>query len=125
MTNGLVGPAKQQGVSAFGVLLLIVVTASVLTLGLKVGPLYMDNSVLTGLSDELVDDGTANDLTGDQIRQRFGNALRLNSIYDFDLNNDIQISRNSGRTAIRIAYERRVTMFANLDVIAAFEHLSQ
>jgi hypothetical protein len=125
MTNGNIGPSYQLGVSKLGLVLLIAFTASILTMGLKVGPFYLDNSVLIGVAEELVVDGTASDLTLDEIRQRFATALRLNGIYGFDLG-DIQVSRsNGGRTAIHIAYERRVPMFANLDVIAAFDHTSQ
>ncbi len=125
MTNGYLGSTYQAGVSKLGLVLLIAFTASFLTLGLKVGPFYLDNSVLVGLADELVEGGVANDLTQDEIRQRFANTLRLNGIYGFDLS-DIRVSRSTGgRTAINIAYERRVPMFANLDVVAAFDHTSQ
>ena len=124
MKNGYFGPTRQAGVSMFGLLILVVFTAFILTLGLKVGPFYLDDSVLTGLADEMVEGGIADELTADEIRQRFANTLRLNGVYGFDLN-DIQISRNGGRTAIHISYERRVPMVANLDVVAEFEHTSQ
>jgi hypothetical protein len=125
MTNPNIGPNYQSGVSGFGLLLLIVFTAAILTLGLKVGPFYLDNSVLVGLADEMTDGGNADELTQSEIKQRFATALRLNGIYGFDLA-DIQVNRSTGgRIAIRIAYERRVPMFANLDVIAAFDHTTQ
>ena len=84
----------------------------------------MDNSVVTSLADELVADGTADRLTVDEIKQRFSDALRLNSIYDFQLS-DIEIVRAGGRTAIRIAYERRMPLLANLDIVAVFDHTAQ
>ncbi|MBL4821125.1 MAG: DUF4845 domain-containing protein [Gammaproteobacteria bacterium] len=124
MTNANYGPANQWGASKLGMLLLVFFIAAFLTLGLKVGPLYMDNSMVINLADDMVEDGSADALDPSQIRLQFANALRLNSIYDFELS-DIEISRNRGKTAIRIAYERRVPMFANLDVVVAFDHISQ
>jgi len=125
MTNGNIGPSFQLGVSILGLILLIAFTAFILSMGLKVGPFYLNNRVLIGVAEELVEGGSASELTLDEIRQRFATALRLNGIYGFDLG-DIQVSRgNGGSTAIHIVYERRVPMSANLDVIAAFDHTSQ
>lgn len=124
MTKGFKGPDRQRGVSKLGLLIMGIFVALFLTVGLKVAPLYMDNDVLNSLADDLVDDGTANRLQIEEIRQRFADALRLNSIYDFDLA-DIEIRRGGGRTSIRIAYERRLPLFANLDIVAVFDHTAQ
>ena len=124
MGNGFKGPVHQRGVSKLGLLIMGVIVALFLTVGLKVGPLYLDNNVVTTLADDLVADGSANRLRGEEIRQRFADALRLNSIYDFDLS-DIEIIRSGGQTQIRIAYERRMPLIANLDVVAVFDHTAQ
>ena len=121
MGKGFNYPGYQRGVSKLGLLIMGIFIALFLTVGLKVGPLYMDNSVLTGLADDMVADGTANRLRVDEIRQRFADALRLNSIYDFDLS-DIEIIRSGGQTAIRISYERRLPLVGNLDIVAVFDH---
>jgi hypothetical protein len=124
MTNGFNGPARQRGVSKLGLLILGIFVALFLTVGIKVGPLYMDNDIVTTLADDLIADGTANRLTVEEIRQRFANTLRLNAIYDFRLE-DIQIIRGGGRTVIRVAYERRIPLFLNLDLVAVFDHTAQ
>jgi len=124
MANDFKGPGRQRGVSKLGLLIMGIFIALFLTVGLKVGPLYMDNNVLTSLADDMVGDGTANRLQVAEIRQRFADALRLNSIYDFDLA-DIEIRRGGGQTAITIAYERRLPLFANLDIVAVFDHTAQ
>lgn len=118
------GPAGQRGVSKLGLLILGLFVAAFLTVGLKVGPLYMDFNVLKSTADEMVADGSLQRLTVDEIRLGFANALRLNAIYDFNLN-DIEIYRGGGRTIITIDYERRVPLVANLDIIAAFNHSAE
>lgn len=124
MGNSFKGPGYQRGVSKVGLLIMGVLVALFLMVGLKVGPLYLDNSVVTSLADELVADGNADRLRVDEIKQRFADALRLNSIYDFQLS-DIEVVRSGGRTAIRIAYERRMPLLANLDIVAVFDHTAQ
>jgi hypothetical protein len=84
----------------------------------------MDYNVLRSTADGLIEDGSANRLTVDEIRLQFANALRLNAIYDFELS-DIEIYRGGGRTSIIIEYERRVPLVANLDIIAAFQHTAE
>ena len=74
MANGFKGPNRQRGVSKLGLLIMGIFVALFLTVGLKVGPLYMDNNVLTTLADDLVDDGTANRLEVSEIRQRFADG---------------------------------------------------
>ena len=113
-------PQRQQGISKFGLMMLILLVAGVLTVGLKVGPLYIDNSLLTNLAEELVESGQAQDMSVTEIREKFGSTLRLNNISGFNLN-DIRVARVDGKAAIRIAYERRVNLVGNLDIVAAFD----
>jgi hypothetical protein len=124
MNKELKGPAHQRGVSKLGLLIIGIFIASTLTVGLKVAPAYMDNGFVNGLADDLVNDGTADRLQISEIRQRFADSLRINGIYDFDLS-DIEIRRNGGQTTIRIAYERRMPLIANLDIVAVFDHTAQ
>jgi hypothetical protein len=124
MNIGQCGPAYQKGVSKLGLLILGMFIAVFLTVGLKVGPLYLDNDVLADLADEMVESGSADDMSGDEILIRFANTIRLNTITGFDLD-DIKIFRNGGDTTISIAYERRVPIIGNLDIIAAFDHTAE
>ncbi|MBT5718208.1 MAG: DUF4845 domain-containing protein, partial [Gammaproteobacteria bacterium] len=47
-------------------------------------------------------------------------TLRINNITDFDLSN-ITLRKESDQAIISIAYERRVELIANLDVVAKFD----
>jgi len=111
----------QRGISKFGLVMLMLIVVSFLTVGLKVAPLYIDHNLLTGLAEELVESGEADGMTVTQVRERFGNTIRLNSITDFDLAN-IRVARVEGQTTIRIAYERRVPLIANIEIIAVFDN---
>lgn len=117
-------PYSQRGVSKFGLLMLFLFIAGFFTVGLKVAPLYVDHNLITGICEELIENGEAANMTVSDVRQRIGNSLRINNITGFDLS-DIRMRRENGQPIISIAYERRVPLVANLDVVAVFDTVLQ
>jgi len=112
------------GVSKFGMLMVFILVVSFLTLGLKVVPLYVDHNLITGVCEELIENGEAANMTTNEIRQRVSNTLRINSVTDFDLS-AITVRKENDQAIITIAYERRVELVANLDVVAKFNTVLQ
>lgn len=111
---------SQQGVSKLGLLLLFVLIAGFLTAGLKVAPLYVDHNLIVGTCEEMIESGEAVNMTTTDIRNRVSNSLRINNVTGFDLNS-ISMRKENNQAIITIAYERRVELFANLDVVAKFD----
>lgn len=110
----------QRGVSKFGIMMLLIVISTFLTVGLKIGPLYVDHNLITGICQDIVDNGEAQNMTVRDVRARVSNSLRINNILDFDLSN-ITLQKRDGVATITVAYERRVELFANLDAVAKFD----
>ena len=115
---------EQVGVSKFGILMVFILVVSFLTFGLKVVPLYVDHNLITGVCEELIENGEAANMTITEIRQRVSNTLRINSVTDFDLS-AITARKENDQAIITIAYERRVELVANLDVVAKFNTVLQ
>lgn len=112
--------SRQQGVSKFGLVMLLALITAFFTVGLKVGPLYIDHNLITGICQDLVDNGQADDLTVTEIRNRISDGLRVNNVTGFDLS-AISKRMENDRAIITINYERRVELFANLDAVAKFD----
>ena len=115
---------KQQGASKLGLLVMFLLVAVFLTAGLKVVPLYIDHNLIVGICDELIETGEAENMTITDIRNRVSNTLRINSVTGFD-HGSITQRRENSQAIITVAYERRVELFANLDVIAKFDSVLQ
>ena len=115
---------EQAGVSKFGLLMVFILIVSFLTFGLKVVPLYVDHNLITGVCEELIENGEAANMTTTDVRQRVSNTLRINNIRDFDLS-AITMRKENDQAIITIAYERRVELVANLDVVAKFDTVLQ
>lgn len=99
--------------------MMFILVVSFLTFGLKVVPLYVDHNLVSGVCEELIENGEAANMTITEIRQRVSNTLRVNNVTDFDLSS-ITPRKENDQAIITIAYERRVELAANLDVVAKF-----
>jgi hypothetical protein len=115
---------EQTGVSKFGLLMVFILIISFITFGLKVVPLYLDHNLISGVYEELIENGGAANMTITEIRQRVSNTLRINNVTDFDLSS-ITTRKENDQAIIIIAYERRVELAANLDVVAKFDTVLQ
>jgi len=115
---------EQTGVSKFGLLIVFILIISFITFGLKVVPLYLDHNLISGVYEELIENGEAANMTITEIRQRVSNTLRINNVTDFDLSS-ITTRKENDQAIIIIAYERRVELAANLDVVAKFDTVLQ
>lgn len=103
-----------------GVLLIAVLLGLFFTVGLKVGPLYVDHNLITVLCQDLIDNGEANSMTVTEVRDSISSTLRINNVTDFDLNS-IRLGKENGEAIITVAYEKRVPLIANLDIVATFD----
>ena len=99
--------------------MMFILVVSFLTFGLKVVPLYVDHNLVSGVCEELIENGEVANMTITEIRQRVSNTLRINNVTDFDLPS-ITLRKENDQAIITIAYERRVELAANLDVVAKF-----
>ena len=115
---------EQTGVSKFGLLMVFILIISFITFGLKVVPLYVDHNLISGVYEELIENGEAANMTITEIRQRVSNTLRINNVTDFDLSS-VTTRKENDQAIIIIAYERRVELAANLDVVAKFDTVLQ
>lgn len=115
---------SQRGVSKLGLIMLFLFMAAGLTAGLKVVPLYVDHNLITGVCKEIIENGEAVNMTVTDVRNRVGNSLRINNIRDFNLT-DVTMRKENNQAIITIAYERRVSLVANLDVVAKFNTVLQ
>jgi|TARA_B110000467_G_C18229013_1_gene427531 hypothetical protein len=121
---GLKSLKEQVGVSKFGLLMVFILMVSFITFGLKVVPLYVDHNLISGVCEELIENGEAANMTTTEIRQRVSNTLRINNVTDFDLSS-ITRRKESDQAIITIADERGVELAANLDVVTKFDTVLQ
>lgn len=115
---------RQAGSTKLGLLMTFLAIGLFLTFGLKVGPLYIDHNIVTGYTESLIESGELADLTTSSLRLKVGENLQINNVRNFDVKS-IRLSKEGAKPVVTIAYERRVELFFNLDVVAKFNNVLQ
>ncbi|WP_461481863.1 DUF4845 domain-containing protein [Porticoccus sp.] len=111
---------KQQGITVLGALVALVLAGFFITAGLKVGPLYLDNSFVKAAMDSLAEENI-HTMTDAQVRRKLADFFDINNVRDIDMK-DIKIEREKTRTLVSLNYEKRVNFMANLDVVVRFNN---
>jgi len=114
----------QAGASKLELLTAFLVIVPLLTFGLKIGPLYIDHNMVTSYTKGLIESGEMADLTISELRQKVGDNLVMNNVRDFDVTHILMV-KESDKRVIKIAYEQRMELFLNLDVVVKFDTVLQ
>jgi hypothetical protein len=115
---------RQAGASKLGLLMTFSAIVLFVTFGLKVGPLYIDHNIVTGYIESLTESGELADLNTSSLRLKVGDNLQINNVRGFDMTS-IRMTKENDKPVVTIAYERRVELFFNLDVVAKFNNVLQ
>ena len=116
--NGM--KSKQQGMGVLGWLAGLLVVGFLLSLSLKVMPIYLDDHALTKVIDSLderLDDDVA---TLNQTRILINKGLQTNLVKMQP--GELRVFKENGQVVVDIDYERRLKLLYNIDLILTFKH---
>jgi len=108
---------KQKGSSTIGLIAIIALAGIALTLGIKLGPLYMANNSLNQAITSAAKTNF-NDLTKSEIREKLSKSFSVNGINANP--RDFEITQTPSVTEINYVHEERVNIFDNVDVVITF-----
>ena len=105
-----------------GVVLALLIVASVIFLGARLTPVYLDHSTMVTVMQKMSQENDLALLNDAKIRETMGVRLKINNIRKFDLKENLKITRGTDEAELVLDYEVRIDLFANLYLIAAFEN---
>ncbi|MCK7549338.1 DUF4845 domain-containing protein [Marinobacter koreensis] len=119
--NNLSALGRQGGASAITVLVMVLFFGSLLTLVIKLGPVYLDDLTIQEALESL--DGTEglSNMGPAQVRTLINKRLSVNSIRGFDAK-QISVEKNGEFVVIKVDYEVRNNIFSNVDTVVHFKH---
>jgi hypothetical protein len=117
----LLGKRGQRG-SMAGVVLALLIVASVIFLGARLTPVYLDHSAMVTVMQKMSQENDLALLNDAKIRETMGVRLKINNIRKFDLKENLKIFRGTSGVELVLDYEIRIDLFANLYLIAVFEN---
>ncbi|EMP57219.1 hypothetical protein MSNKSG1_01313 [Marinobacter santoriniensis NKSG1] len=119
--NNLSAMGRQGGASAITALVMVLFFGSLLTLVIKLGPVYLDDLTIQEALESL--DGTEglSNMGPAQVRTLINKRLSVNSIRGFDAK-QISVEKNGEFVVIKVDYEVRNNIFSNVDTVVHFKH---
>ena len=112
-------PARQQGASLWGTMLLVGLLGLVLTLALKIAPAYLTNNIIVNAMNGVIANNDINTMDITEIRNDVMRTVRTNRIEGFSPA-DIKVVRENNVEYLDINYERRVHLMYNIDAVVVF-----
>ncbi|AZZ93678.1 DUF4845 domain-containing protein [Hahella sp. KA22] len=112
---------SQQGASLLMVLVWIIIGLSVITLGIKLTPIYIEDYAVASSLQGLNREADLTKISNKEIFSRIDKHFTVNNVRNFDKDN-IHISREKTKLIIDINYEARTSIISNIDAVLSFKH---
>ncbi|MCP5161620.1 MAG: DUF4845 domain-containing protein [Hahellaceae bacterium] len=113
-------PLSQKGASALNILVIMFIAASILTVALKIVPIFMDNRTVEAVIGSLMEESGPKGITAEEFKSVLGKRLTINNIRDFE-DKFLTISQIDGRLEAKLHYEVRTNIFRNIDAVVTFD----
>lgn len=112
---------NQQNGSGLTMLIVALFFGSLLALGLKIGPAYLDDYTIQEALEGL--DGTEglSRMGPAEVRNLINRRLSVNNLGGFDAK-QISIDKNGDLVILKLDYEVRNNLFGNVDTVVRFQH---
>tara|TARA_X000001036_G_scaffold395828_1_gene397037 strand:- start:38 stop:409 length:372 start_codon:yes stop_codon:yes gene_type:complete len=115
-------PRYQQGMGFSGWLIIILLFGGVLTVGLKLFPLYLDHNTISGVMNGIANEPSMDGRGDKAIEDMMIKHLKINNSQDFPVPDELKIKRDRSGITMSVNYEKRVALIGNIDLVASFQH---
>lgn len=112
-------PRKQLGMGFWGYMAVLLAVAAVITLSLRLGPHYMNHQTVVSIIDSLGSD-SVHQIEKRKIRDLLKKRFKINTLYDLDPSDIVEIVRTKEHTKLNVSYEVREPMVYNVDAVLMF-----
>lgn len=110
---------KQKGLTLIGFIFVLAFALFIAYIGMKIGPLYLDNMSVEKAMNEVANEKGAARKSPYDIRLKFFTLMNINAIDHVKESNLKLVRGNPSR--LRVTYEARENIMGNLDVIVSFD----
>lgn len=112
--------ARQEGITAIGLILVILFVGSFAYAGLKVIPFYLEQMKVSSILADVKRDMDGNAPTIANIRNAIGKRLDIEMVYGIKTQ-DFAIKKSKNGYTVSAQYENRANYFGNLYLVVVFD----
>lgn len=110
----------QAGVGLMDVIMIIIIVSMLTSVGLKVVPPYLDHRTMDKILSALTEDRSTAANSRYELHELIARRFDLNQLGAFDIENNIELESSSRGTTIKLSYEVRENLVANIDIVMTF-----
>ena len=114
-------PGRQRGLTMISWIVVIVFILFQVVMAMNIIPVYLADSSVKAIMEELPEDITARESTAKDLKFLIQKRLRINNIRTVT-KDDIVITKGRNEYTVKIDYEPRGKLIGNLDFIVSFSH---
>lgn len=112
-------PKRQQGMTAIGWLIVLLLIAFFALLGMKIGPIYMENYTVKAVIKSMKQEPRITQESAIKVKDMVMRRLDINGVYDIK-SSHVTVKKIPGLMTIEIKYKVQKPVIGNLDVVATF-----
>lgn len=113
--------SKLRGMTLMSFMIVLVVAGFFALIVMKLFPMYSEYYSLKGVMEEYAAQPNSASLAGGQVWNELERRFDI-AYVDSVKREHVKVSRDGGVSRLNIAYEVRVPMFGNLDVVGKFDN---
>lgn len=110
---------RQRGMTVTGWLLVLLMIGIIATLGIKIGPVYLQNYTVQSVLKSLKDEPLITQKTAAMIKEMIMRRLDINGIYSLSKKN-IEVKKTPGVMVVSIDYKVQKRIIGNLEALMTF-----
>ena len=112
--------SKQHGMAMISWFLVIVVVVLFVTFIIRLVPIYIDGFSVYESISAMETDSRLNSFGAKAVKKSLLRRLDINAVYSVT-EEDIYVTKKSGKTIVEVDYEVRENLFGNLDFVVRFK----
>lgn len=113
---------SQSGMGYIGFILILSVSVFIGMFAIKVFPHYYQHWTVEKVTEDLVANPEVLRQSRSKVYSHINQAYRTNNLWDLTAEDTIELERDSRKGhLVRVKYERRDTLFSNIDIVTTFD----
>jgi Tfp pilus assembly major pilin PilA len=114
--------SSQQGMSLLSWMVVIFVVSILVTVVVKLVPVYMDSLTVKSIVEDVASQQKLNSNSTREIRKALESQFMVNRVEAITAK-DVKIIKEKGKIFLNANYEKRVPVMYNVDAVVKFENL--
>ena len=113
--------SKQQGLSFAPILAIVAILVFLTMTAFKIGPYYMEYMTVKKIATDISKDDELMSGTKSNIVKKINQQYHTNSLWDLKAKDTVNLQKDGNKGyLVTVNYEKRINLFANIDVVTVF-----